>query len=198
MLLQFALLCVCKWALGTLKQIWWLSHISLLTTSAGLIGRRPWLVEAALTNVLLLHLLWLADLGTWLLTGDFPFLVTAHMAEASPATWVATAHHFYLTPMLLFLFLVKPRYRLESFLLACCIFLLLTLICCLTLPQPANINCAFFVPIEITLPGVGWLNELPRAYYLTGLNVAVSLFVSVPTAIARWRSGKWPRPKCNR
>ena len=193
LLLQFTFLCVCKWAQGTPEQIWWVSHVSLLTTAAGLIGRRPWLVSAALTNVLLLHLLWLVDLGTWLLIGDFPFQVTTHMANASEATWVATAHHFYLTPALLLLFLREPQYRLESFLLACSIFLLLTLFCCLSLPQPANINCAFCVPAGITLCGADWLNSVPRTYYLTALNLAVGVFVFVPTAIlltaiARWRN----------
>jgi len=192
LLLQFTLVCVIKGAQGKPEEIWWLSHISLLTSSVGLIGRRPWLIATALTNVLLLHAVWLADLGAWLLTGDFPFLITAYLAEANRATWLATSHHFYLMPGLLLMFLADPRYRRESLLLACCLFLLLTLISSLTLPAAANVNYAFFVPRGIAPLGLGWLNQLPRAYYLAGLNLTVSLFMFVPaamvlTVIAHWR-----------
>ena len=103
--LHFAIVCGIKLQKGIGGDVCWMSHLSLAFTGAGLILRSPPLLSAALIGVLVPHSVWLLDCFGWILFGSFPLGVTAYLESADARTWIATAHHFYLIPLLLFVVL---------------------------------------------------------------------------------------------
>ncbi|HRX84404.1 MAG TPA: hypothetical protein P5572_05230 [Phycisphaerae bacterium] len=183
MLAHFGLVCVVKIAAGIAGEILWMSHIGLLMAAAGLLLDRPLLVATALIDVLVLHGLWLADCLGWALGGDFPLGITTYLRTAGWTTWAATAHHFYLVPLLLVL--VRPRAvrTPDALLAATAVYLGLTVISRACVSPALNVNFAFGVNFGPQVPLLAWGNRQPGSVYLPLLNAFVAFVMFTPAFI---------------
>jgi MSHA pilin protein MshA len=99
--LHFAFVVSHKLASGAGVELLWISNASLALCAVGVALNGRALLSALLILLLVPHGAWLADCFGWLATGRFPLGFTAYLAHASFADWIATAHHFYLLPLLL-------------------------------------------------------------------------------------------------
>jgi len=97
---HFAFVAVHKLANGAEPELLWISNASLALAAIGVAMRGRALLSALLALVLVPHGAWIVDCLCWLATGDFPFGFTSHLASADTLAWLATAHHFYLAPLL--------------------------------------------------------------------------------------------------
>ena len=183
LLLHFLVVCGIKWGQGGPAEILWMSHIALLLTGLGLCLRSPRLVATALVAVLIPHAIWLFDCGVGMTLGRFPLGICAYLESADWWTWIATLHHFYLVPLLLFLFARVRRVPREAFLAAVALFLYLTVVGRVCLPPMNNVNYAFLLLPGVDLPAVHWFNGLPRGLYLLALNAVMGGLVFLPTAL---------------
>lgn len=182
LLTQFAVVCVVNLAGNTPAQIWWISHAALVLGAVGMIVDRPVPLLAALTAILVLHAAWLLDVAGWFLTGDFPLGATTHLVDAGFWRWLATAHHFYLAPMLILALHRRAAGLFGALALCIAVFSCLTILSRLWLPAQANINYAFMVP-RSTHPIVVWGNELHAVWYLLTYNAIVAVSIFFPTAV---------------
>lgn len=180
LLLHFLAVCAVKIGCGLAGEILWMSHIGLLLTAYGLLSNRPLLLATALVDVLVLHGLWLADFLVWRATGAFPLGVTRYLVTATGWTWLATAHHFYLVPLLLALVRRRAVRAPETLLAAIAMYLLLTVLSRALVPPALNVNFAYGVPTATSVPLVAWGNLQPGAVYLPALNAFVALFMFTP------------------
>jgi hypothetical protein len=181
--LHFVFVCAAKILSERPDQVWWVSHISLAIAAVGLIFRSRLLVATALTNVLVLHLLWLIDFTCWRLSGRFAFAMTSYLNTDDWCVWLTTTHHFYLAPLLLFVFLRDRSYPRESWLLSATVFVFLSIISRGFLMPVENINYAFFVPEPLEAWGLGFLNRVPASYYLVILNLCVNALAFFPASV---------------
>lgn len=190
LLAHFALVSLIKISTGVACEILWMSHVGLLLAGLGLVLDKPLLVATALLDVLVLHGLWLVDCFGWAFTGDFPLGITTYLRTADTLGWIATAHHFYLVPLLL-LFVRPPAVRTpEALLSAIAVYLLLTVVSRAVLPPARNVNFAFGVSFGPEVPLVTWGNRQTGAIYLPLLNAFVALVMLAPPFILlRDRSG---------
>ncbi len=85
---------------GRAGEIVWLSHLALALTGLSLVIRWAGLARAVMIAIAVPHLIWLADALGLLVGGRSPMLITSYLSAATAADWVATAHHFYLLPLL--------------------------------------------------------------------------------------------------
>ncbi len=188
LLVHFAIIVAIKLRTGNGAELFWISHVALLMAGVGLVWGSPVLWTAALTNIFMLHILWLFDFFGWLIAGWFPLGGCEYMIAAGTATWFATLHHFYLLPLLLLLFARQRRYSLEAPLTATAVFVYLTIVSRAFLPAGVNVNFAFRVTSATRNPVSLWVNSLPDAAYLPAVNaVAVCLFF-LPVALLLSRS----------
>lgn len=187
-LLHFVAVCLVKLATFAGEEIWWLSHISLLIAGLGLVIGNTSLPAAALIGVFVLHSLWLIDCAVGLVTGTFPIGVASYIQDADAWAWLATAHHFYLLPLLLILQARQLCYPKHALLLSGLVYGLLTVISRLWLPPEANVNYAFVVEVLRAAPHVAWANELPAALFLIVVNayVCVGFFFPTSVVLQRW------------
>ncbi|MCP4249758.1 MAG: hypothetical protein GY778_22170 [bacterium] len=194
LLADFAVVCGIKIALGISGEILWMSHMALLLAGLGLAFRSTLAVTTALTAALVLHGIWLFDWACWQISGGFPLGVTNYLADATPWVWIATAHHFYLTPLLV-LFIIRHRqYPREALLAAIALFLALTSISRGWLSPTDNINFAFGLSVDLDHPFVHWANRVPGPVYMLGLNLFVALVMLGPTALLLARLTRPPSP----
>jgi len=183
MLAHFGLIVAVKIATGVAGEILWMSHIGLLLAAVGLLLDSPLLVATALIDVLVLHGLWLTDCIAWMLTGVFPLGITTYLRTAGAATWAATAHHFYLVPLLLGI--VRPRAvrTPDTLLAAIAVYLLLTVISRACVQPALNVNFAFGVNFGPQVPLLEWGNRQPGTIYLPLLNAFVAVVMLTPAFI---------------
>lgn len=203
LLLHFATIVAIKVSTGQEPELLWISHVALLMAGVGLVVGSWMLWTAALTSVFLVHVLWLFDLSCWIVLGWFPLQACHYLAEGGIATWIATLHHFYLIPVLLILFLRQRQYSLEAPLIASAVFVYLTIVCRAFLPPGSNINFAYEMTSATRNPVTLWLNSLPDAMYLPGLNAVASGLFVLPAALLLWRLSRpagerrtSPNPAC--
>jgi hypothetical protein len=187
---HFGFVCGYKLGRGLGVEIWWISHVALLMAGAGLILRRPLWWTAALTNVCMLHVLWLFDLVCWAATGRFPLGICGYLLDSDAAVWIATLHHIYLLPVLAVLFWRERKYPAAAFPTAIAVFLYLTLISRACLPNVENVNFAFRVSSVTRNPVSIWLNQLPDEAYLPALNLLATVLFFAPVALLLWRCRK--------
>jgi hypothetical protein len=190
LLAHFAFVCGFKLGRGLSAEIWWVSHIALLMAALGLMLRHTVLWTAALTNVCMLHILWLFDLVCWLLRGWFPLGICGYLAQGDVATWLATLHHIYLLPLLLCLFWQERRYPAAALPTSIAVFLYLTLFSRGLLPPGENINFAFRVTSVTRNPISVWMNQLPDEAYLPALNLITTVAFFLPVAMLLWRCSR--------
>jgi hypothetical protein len=184
MILHFVTICAIKFAQGLPGEILWVSHIALLIGGIGLLLSCPLLVAAALLNVLILHGLWLVDCGTWLATGSFPLGITTHLRDADMASWIATAHHFYLVPLLLCVARRRWVRSREALLTAVAVFLFLTALSRAFTDPALNVNFVFGARVGFPVPFFQWGNLQHASLYMVGLNAFVLVFMLMPAYLA--------------
>lgn len=183
LLLHFVVVCAVKVFSARAGEIFWMSHIGLLLAAVGLLAGRSLLVAVALVDILVLHGLWLADCLTWCFTGVFPLGITRYLAQANAWTWIATAHHFYLVPLLLAVVRRRAVRTPEALLGAVAVYFALTVLSrALTSPE-LNVNFSFGVPVAQAVPLIAWGNTLPGAIYLPLLNAFVAFVMLTPAFI---------------
>lgn len=190
LLAHFAAICTIKVLTGCGEEILWMSHVGLLMTGVGLVSRSILLVTTALTCILVLHSLWLADCISWWVTGVFPLGIATYLPEADAWIWVATAHHFYLAPLLLVIVLRNRQWPEETLLAAAAVYLFLTVISRAVLTPGANVNYAFGLLTAIDHPLVDLADRVPGSIYLLGLNSFVCTFMFAPVALAGKRRAR--------
>lgn len=183
MLAHFAVVCGIKIARSVPEEIWWISHISLAIAGGGLLAGSPLLRASALTNVFVLHSVWIVDCVIGLIFNVFPIGVANYMREADTWVWLGTVHHFYLLPVLLALQIRDRAYPVIALGLSAALFCFLTITSHFGLPPQSNVNYAFVIRFVPRNPIVIWANTLPPAGYLLALNVFVSVCIFFPTAV---------------
>ena len=183
LLANFVIVCAIKIGYGIAGDIWWMSHVGLLLAAVGFLRRSALLICTALISVLALHSLWLVDYVVWLLTGHFVLGVTKYLDGAEFGVWVATAHHFYLAPLLLITLCHCRRCPRASFPVAVALFVSLSLISRSLLAPANNVNFAFRVDTGLDLALLDWVNRLPGSAYLVALNAAVAAGFLLPVYI---------------
>lgn len=188
LLVHFGVVCAVKISSGRGEEILWMSHVGLFLAGLGLASCSVPMVTIALTGVLVLHGLWLLDCLCWWMLGVFPLGATNYLVEADAWDWVATAHHFYLAPLLVVMVRRHRRWPDETLLGATAAYLILTVISRAVTTPAANVNYAFGVLTALDHPLVDLANRLPGPLYLLGLNAFVCALVFGPTALVgqRW------------
>lgn len=197
LLTHFALVVGIKIKIGQPHDILWMSHIGLLTTAVGFIAQKPVLVTAAFIELLALHSLWLYDCISWMITGSFPMGLGNYLINADALVWIATAHHFYLIPLLVVAVRSRPLYPKEALLIAIATYLILTCLCRVFLLPAQNINYAFGVRIAWEHWFWNWANRNSNGpFYLLGLNtfVTIVMFLPVYGLVRRWARLQSARP----
>ena len=149
LLADFAIVCSIKSAYDSGSEIWWMSHVGLLIAGLGFVGRSSMLLSTALISIFVLHSLWLVDCLVWLVADQFVLGVTTYLQDARLGVWVATAHHFYLVPLLLISVLDSRRCPRASFPAAVALFIFLSLISRAFLAPADNVNFAFRVDTSL-------------------------------------------------
>jgi hypothetical protein len=180
LLLQFASVCAIKVAKGIPEEITWMSHVGLLLAGLGLAFDWPRLVTIAFTSIFVLHGVWIVDALLGLVSGHFPLGVTDYLRDADIGTWVATAHHFILVPLLLILVILYRMPARGSLIGATGLFLILTILSRVAFTREANVNYAFYVQIDNPPAIVAWCNGQPALIYLLLLNVFVTCVMFLP------------------
>ena len=183
LLADFAIVCSIKSAYDSGSEIWWMSHVGLLIAGLGFVGRSSMLISTALISIFVLHSLWLVDCLVWLVTDQFVLGVTTYLQDARLGVWVATAHHFYLVPLLLISVLDSRRCPRASFPAAVALFIFLSLISRAFLAPADNVNFAFRVDTSLDWTFLYWINHLPPYTYLFALNAFVSAGFFLPSYI---------------
>ncbi len=193
LLAHFATLCAIKLNKGLNEEILWVSHLSLALTGVGLWIRSTNLIGASFTLILFLHALWLVDCFCGLVLGRFPLGITDYLVTADAWTWIGTAHHFYLAPLLLAAVARSRVYSIQSIVLAIVLFGIVSVVSRVALPEASNINSAFRLLPRLDNPAIRQFDALPAASYLALLNlVAFGVFflpaVAVGLLLARRRT----------
>jgi hypothetical protein len=188
LLVHFVVVCAVKISSGRGEEILWMSHVGLLMAGLGLVSRSVLMATTALTCVLVLHGLWLLDCLCWWTFGVFPLGATNYLVHADAWDWVATAHHFYLAPLLVVIVLRHRQWPDETLLGATAAYLFLSAISRAVTTPAANINYAFGVLTALDHPLVDLANRLPGSLYMLGLNAFVCALVFGPPALVgqRW------------
>ncbi|HWB19027.1 MAG TPA: hypothetical protein VG711_01910 [Phycisphaerales bacterium] len=188
---QFTIVATVKIAHGTTEELWWLSHVSLLLTSAGLMIASPRLVFGALLVVCVPHMLWLSDALIGWTTGTFPLRMAGYLLHADFWEWAATFHHFYLLPLLMWLAFQKREIPKGSMLVACATLMLTTFCARLCFDPALNVNFSQWVMPRVQAPIVRWTDHLPGPAYLLFINLWAAIFFCYPVSRMIRRGQQW-------
>lgn len=164
-------------------EILWLCHVSLFLAGLGLVTQSLRLVTIACTAVALPHTFWIIDSLSGLLFGWFPLGATAYILTADTWTRIATAHHFYLAPLLLVIVWRHGSFSRAALPAASLLFLLLSITCRAAVSPALNVNDAFFAVPAADHPFVTWVNSLDAISYLLVINAIVSGVMFAPAAL---------------
>jgi len=164
-------------------EVFWLSHTSLLLAGLGLVTQSRRLVATVFTAVAVPHALWLVDSISGLVFHWFPLGATAYILTADTWTRIATAHHFYLAPLLFVIVWRHGAYS-RACLPGASLLLVLLTVASRTLGSPEiNVNYAFRVEIMGQDPLITWLNSLDAIPYLVVGNVLVTILMFMPVFV---------------
>ncbi|MBC8355108.1 MAG: hypothetical protein H8E66_24295 [Planctomycetes bacterium] len=181
---QFVFACAVKVLHGVSWQLLWFCHVSLAFAAVGCFTRSKLLKSTALTNVLVLHSLWIIDFVVGYTTGTFPFTFSAYIRDVDIWSWLASLHHLYLLPLLLWSFWRERDYPREAWLVSATLFVLVMLASRSLLSPAQNVNYAYFIPESLQICGISTLNRLPGDLYLLGLHAIANLVAFLPAALA--------------
>ncbi|GJM23824.1 MAG: hypothetical protein DHS20C16_02390 [Phycisphaerae bacterium] len=181
LLFHFVLVVIIKIRIGQPTDLLWMSHVGLATAAFGFFLNKPVLVTAAFIELLALHSLWLYDCLTWMIAGSFPMGLATYLVDANVWVWTATAHHFFLLPLLLIVVRFRPARPLEALLITIATYLVLTCVCRAFTSPALNINYAYGVRISWEHWFWSWTNRNSNGpFYLLGLNAFVGLVMFLP------------------
>lgn len=180
---HFVVVCAVKSSQSIPGDMLWMSHVSLAFAGAGLLLGSALFVHTALTAVAIPHLLWLIDFTAAAVTGEHPLRITHYLHDADAATWIATAHHFYLLPLLIIVVLRSGRYHFDAFGLAALLVILSTVISRSALPPSLNVNFAFRILPGVDVAPLHWVNGLPPGQYLIVQLAGQIGLMLLPTAL---------------
>lgn len=183
-LTQFFVVCAVKITKGIAPEILWTSHVSLLLATIGIAIRNPLLITTAFASICVLHFLWLVDFVAGFTTGTFPLAATVYLEQADLQTWLATLHHFYLAPILVWVIFKTRRCPIEAIPLACAVFVFITAICHAATPPHLNVNYTYGINNPFEQAWIMQLNRLPKQYYLLLLNGFVAGVCNTPPVLA--------------
>ncbi len=180
---QFAVVCVVKVSKGLTLELVWLSHVSLLLAAVGMWTRHTVVLATAFSCVCTLHTLWCIDCLWGLSTGTFPFSATRYLDGADLSTWLATLHHFYLTPVLAWALIRQRQCPLIAVGTAATLWLVLTLICHAATPTHLNINYAHGLNNPFGYHWLACINRMHKSLYLLVLNGFIFVFCLTPPIV---------------
>ena len=105
------------------------------------------------------------------------------LGSEKTSVWIATAHHFYLTPLLAWIVIRHRMWRPESLLIAANLLLYLVILSRAITPSHLNVNYAYRL-----LDGVDWavveaVNNLPMPIDVLAGTALVVLITMCPTAL---------------
>ncbi|MCA9145143.1 MAG: hypothetical protein H6823_03795 [Planctomycetaceae bacterium] len=180
---HFLFACLVKVWDGTPWQLLWFCHISLALAAIGCLASSKLLKATALTNVCVLHSLWILDFAAGSSTGTFPLGLSAYVQDLDLWGWAASVHHLYLLPLLFWMFWREREYPREAWLLSATLFVLVMLASRALLSPGQNVNYSYFIPESLQIFGASSLNQLPNELYLLGVHGVVNLVAFLPAAI---------------
>jgi len=98
----------------------WVCNLNLLIASAGILLHSAELVAATINSVFIAHVLWVVDVISYLITGDFPIGLAAYVAwpETSWAELISSTHHMWFIPLLLMVLHKNGGFPFKSWLIA--------------------------------------------------------------------------------
>jgi hypothetical protein len=180
---HFVIVCAIKSAQGIPGDVLWMSHVALAFAGGGLLLGSRLFTGAALTAVAIPHMLWLIDFVTAQFVGSHPLRITHYLHGADTLTWIATAHHFYLLPLLSVIVLCGTRYRFASLNMAALLTIGFTLLSRAVLPPSLNVNFAFTTLPGLDIAPLRWLHSLPAAGYLAVQIAGQIVVLILPAAL---------------
>lgn len=143
-MLAHFIFCLCRCVYnGVPEQVLWISHIATLIGAIAAFLRNRLLISVALITCLGHHLLWLFDVLSWLITGNFAIGVTAYLQNASLGAWLQTSNHFFLAPILLVLAIHQGRIDKFAWIWASILFISLIAVGLFFFSRSSNVNCAY-------------------------------------------------------
>jgi hypothetical protein len=140
------------------------------------------MVGVSLTCILMPHAIWLLDCVSRLLVGVNSLGITVYLERADAWGWLATAHHFYLAPLLVIVFVRHGTYTAATLPAAVMLCAMLTVASRVMLPASENVNYAFRLLPSVDQPLLNVVNTLDPIPYLAILNGAVIVTMLLPTA----------------
>lgn len=164
-------------------EVLWLCHVSLFLAGLGLVMQSVRLVAIACTAIALPHALWLVDSLSGLLLGWFPLGATAYLLTADTWTRIATAHHFYLAPLLVVIMWRHGSFSRAALPGASALFLLLSVTSRLAVSPALNVNYAFFAVPAADHPFIAWVNSLGAIPYVLVINAFATGALFAPVAL---------------
>jgi len=183
LLAHFLFVCAVKVLHGTTWHLLWFCHISLAIAALGFLTQSKLLKATALTNVFVLHSLWIFDFTYGYATGNFPLAFTADARDVDLWNWLASLHHLYVLPLLLWSFWREREYPREAWLISATVFVVVMLASRSLLWPAQNVNYSYFIPESLHLYGMSTLNQLPDELYLLGVHGIVNLIAFFPATI---------------
>jgi len=183
LLAHFAAVVTIKCAQGRSPELLWLSHLTLALTALSLLTGRDRLARIALTAIAIPHLLWLGDAAWIFVAGRSPLHITAYLQHATPADWAATAHHFYLLPLLgLTLHRRSGWNRIDA--LGAWAMIALAFSLAQTLSSPAeNVNYAHGLLGSLRHPLLDWINTAPPIAFALSYLAITAIIVVLPGSV---------------
>lgn len=164
-------------------EVLWLCHVSLFLAGLGLVMQSVRLVAIACTAIALPHALWLVDSLSGLLLGWFPLGATAYLLTTDTWTRIATAHHFYLAPLLVVIMWRHSSFSRAGLPDASALFLLLSVTSRFAVSPALNVNYAFFAVPATDHPFVTWVNSLGTIPYVVAINAFATGALFAPVAL---------------
>ncbi len=165
------------------SQLLWFCHVSLGIAAVGFLVKSKLLKATALTNVLVLHAMWIVDFISGYTVGIFPIAVSEYVREVTFANWLATLYHLYLLPLLLWSWRREREYPIEAWLVSATTFVLIVLASRGLCTPAENVNYAYYLPEPHARFGLIVLNELTGDLYLLALHGIVNVLMFLPAVI---------------
>ena len=179
---NYLIICAAKWRLGVPQELLWISHVCLPLTGLALLFDSGLLFTSTLILIFVPHVLWLTDFTAWAISGNSPLGITGYLSRAGWLMCISTAHHLYVLPLMLTLFLRKPAVDPAALPTAAALFTTLALLSRLFLPPRDNVNYAFAVLPAMQHPLIQRINDLPAAVYFPGMLLFTIFILLAPTA----------------
>jgi len=180
LLAHFAVVVTIKCVQGRAPEVLWMSHLCLGLTAIALLAGRDRLARIAMTAITIPNLLWLADAAALLLTDRSPLGITAYLADATTADWVATAHHFYLLPLLAWTLYRKAGWDVADTLGAGSLIAFGFAAGRIASSPAQNVNYSHGLLGALRHPVLDWINTAPPAGFAAAYLAIIAMLVVLP------------------